>query len=479
MGTPLWRSHTLFQGMIIMEEKKLSLVSVVSTGVGLIVSTSCLISLCSGASQVGTMFIISIVIACVLNMLTAASLCELNALMPNMTGGLAQYTMTGLGYFPTLVSMVGGYLICNSLAAPAEGAMFGSIMSDLIGGAVPSWVFSVGLTVILMIVNLFGVDMFAKVQNIIVFALIGSFLLLGLGGTFGFGSGEQVVQAATTSSVGDGISMAATAFWLFIGVEFIIPIASSVKNPNKNVPRGMFISLAIIAVIQIFMVFGLKNYVLWGDLAASDTPHMLYGTNLFGMIGRIWVSLVSILAAVSTQNSVLNAISHICMGMSKAKLLPKFFGKTNKYDTPYIGVLLLSAVIILIEGTGLASGSGISFLLLVASVFWMVSYIITHINVLVMRRRLPKAPRNFKIKGGPILPIIGIVGNAYMIFNISSDPAERTKIWIIVGVAFVLLAIYSICWIRFKMKKPLFKPVPLHEALAMEHPLYNILRERK
>ena len=75
-----------------MGEKKLGLGSVVATGVGLIVATSCLLSLGIGASAIGITFIISMTIACVLNILTALSVSELNALMPNLTGGLAQYT---------------------------------------------------------------------------------------------------------------------------------------------------------------------------------------------------------------------------------------------------------------------------------------------------------------------------------------------------------------------------------------------------
>ena len=356
--------------------------------------------------------------------------------------------------------------------------MFGLVMKELLGVDIPSQVFAIALTLILVVVNLRGIDMFAKVQNVIAFSLIGSFLLLGVCGALGISTGTQVVQPATTASPLEGVAMAATAFWLFIGVEFVIPISSEVKNPRKNVPLGMFLSLAVIAVIQIFMVFGLKNYVLWGDLAAADSPHMLYGVNLFGRIGQIWIGMISILAAVSTQNSVLNGLSHICQGMAKTNMMPSFFGKTNKYGTPVAGVLLMGIVFLIIEGSGLASSDAISFLLLTASVFWMVSYVITHINVMVLRVRLPKAPRTFKLPFGPLLPIIGIAGDIYMIIHISNDPAQRLRIWLIVGVIFAVLAIYSFFWIRYKMKKPLFKPVPPHEVLAMEHPLYNITHRR-
>ena len=92
------------------EDKKLGLGSVVSISVGLVIATSCLVSLGQGAGTVGVVFVFSMIIACLLNMTTVASLSELNAIMPNTTGGLAQYTLACLGPFPTLISMVGGYL---------------------------------------------------------------------------------------------------------------------------------------------------------------------------------------------------------------------------------------------------------------------------------------------------------------------------------------------------------------------------------
>ena len=104
-----------------MEEKDrtLGLRSVVSISVGLVIATSCLVSLGQGAGSIGVVFIGAMVIACLLNMTTVASLSELNALMPNTTGGLAQYTLACLGPFPTLISMVGGY-VCKD---PGSGSI--------------------------------------------------------------------------------------------------------------------------------------------------------------------------------------------------------------------------------------------------------------------------------------------------------------------------------------------------------------------
>lgn len=134
-------------------------------------------------------------------------------------------------------------------------------------------------------------------------------------------------------------------------------------------------------------------------------------------------------------------------------------------------------VILMIEATGLASASSLSFMILVASVFWMVSYIISHINLLVLRRRLPKVPRTFKVPLGPIIPLVGIVGMVYMVANISTDLAQRAAILTIDAIIFVILAIYAALWSKIKLKLPLFRPLSLEKVMAMEHPAYFQLRQ--
>ena len=155
------------------KNKKLGLGSVVSVSVGLVIATSCLVSLGQGAGTVGIPFIGAMIIACLLNMTTVASLSELNGLMPNTTGGLAQYTLACMGPFPTMISMVGGYLICNILSCGVEASIFAYAMSQTLHLPIPSIGYTIIMTVIVMVANLFGVDMFAKIQNLVAFLLVG------------------------------------------------------------------------------------------------------------------------------------------------------------------------------------------------------------------------------------------------------------------------------------------------------------------
>ena len=153
-----------------MGEKRLGLPSIIATGVGLIVATSCLLSIGQGAAAIGTPFILTMVIACAFNILTALSICELNALMPNLTGGMAQYTLACLGPFVSIVITVGGYLTCQTIMGSSEAAMFGNTLHNVLPNVpIPSSGYSIVLIVLLALLNLFGVDMFAKVQNVVAY----------------------------------------------------------------------------------------------------------------------------------------------------------------------------------------------------------------------------------------------------------------------------------------------------------------------
>lgn len=463
-----------------MEEKKLGLGSVISTSVGLVIATSCLVSLGQGAGEVGVVFIGAMVVACLLNMTTIGSLSELNALMPNITGGLAQYTLACMGPVPTIVSMVGGYLICNILSAGVEASIFAYAMSEVIPLPIPSIVYTVVMMIVVMATNLIGVDMFAKVQDLVAFLLVGSMVLMGLIGIFKLGTGTVVSQPANmASSPSEVIYMTAVAFWLFIGAEFAIPISGQVKNAKKNVPLGMALGLIVILIMQAIMVLGFYHYTPWDELANSAAPHMLYGELLLGKAGKIWMAFVAALAVISTQNSGVNGLAYIGQGMAKMNMLPQIFAKTNKRGVPYIGVILISVSMFIFAYISDGSSDMIEFLILVGSVFWMITYIFAHVDVLILRKKLPRAPRSFKVPCGPLFPLIGIIGTSYMIFYISTDPHERLMIWLITGVTLIVLGIYAFFWTKYKMKMPVFKAVPIEKVMAMDNEMYYKLRKKR
>lgn len=270
------------------DEKKLGLRNVVSVSVGLVIATSSLVQLGQGAGEVGVLFVVPMIIACILNMITMLTMSELNALMPDVTGGLAQYTLAGLGPVPTIVLMIGGYMISNILSTGVEASIFSYAMGEVLGLPIPNYFWTVLASVIILIANLRGVDMFAKVQDLVAYLLLGSMLIMGILGVLKMGTQPTVTQPAVINgNFKTVVSSTAVAFWLFIGAEYAIPISKDVKNAKRNVPLGMIIGLGIICVIQGIMVFGFHNYTLWDDLTSSPAPHLLYGEKLLGKPGQM------------------------------------------------------------------------------------------------------------------------------------------------------------------------------------------------
>ncbi|MBQ2530549.1 MAG: APC family permease [Treponema sp.] len=458
------------------QEKKLGLGSVIATGVGLIVATSCLMSIGQGASAIGTPFIISMAIACAFNILTALSICELNALMPNLTGGMAQFTLASCGPVLTIITNVGGFLCCQVILGSSEAAMFGNTLSQVLPPLpIPGEVYSIALVLVLCLLNLRGVDMFAKIQNIVAYTLIGSLVVLGILGMIKVNPETVVEQPAVLSSkFSDIFSLLGLSFFLFIGVEFIVPISPEVKNSRKIVPLGMVLSLVIILVMQIFVTLGFKNYAAWDELSQSTIPHVLYGTALLGKVGTIWMSVVSLLAVISTVNTIMFGVPQLCYGMAKIDLLPKFFMHKNSHGSPYIGLILVTVALSVLNATGLSSSEKLVFFINTGCVFWIFCYVMIHIDVIIQRVRVPRAPRTFKLPFGILIPIIGIIGNLYMIWSISPDKESRLVIFGIFGGVSLLLGIYAFFWVKFRMKRPLFKPFEIKEVMAMDTDLYQI-----
>jgi amino acid transporter len=458
------------------KEKKLGLGSVIATGVGLIVATSCLLSIGQGASAIGTPFIISMSLACVFNILTALSICELNALMPNISGGMAQFTLASCGPFLTIVTNMGGFLCCQVILGSSEASMFGNTLSQVLPSLpISSAAYSIAMIVLLCILNLRGVDMFAKIQNVVAYGLILSLIVMGVLGVIKVNPSSVVEQPSVLSSkMGDIFSLLGLSFFLFIGVEFIVPIAPEVKNSRKVVPLGMVLSLVIILVMQILITLGFKNYTAWEELSQSTIPHVLYGTALLGKAGTVWMSIVSILAVVSSVNTIMFGIPQLCYGMAKIDLLPKFFMRKNKRGNPYVGLLIVTFALSAINATGLSSSEKLVFLINIGCVFWIFCYVMVHVDVIILRYRMPKAPRTFKLPFGIVIPVLGIAGNLYMIWNIAPDAKNRLIIFSIFGLVSLLLAVYAFFWIRLKMKKALFKPFAIKDVMAMDTDLYQV-----
>lgn len=452
-------------------QKKLGLGSGIAVCVGLIVATSCLVSLGTGMGSIGRWFIIPLFAVMILNWFVAISFAELNSLMPGVEGGTGQYLLAGMGPLPSIIGNLSAYVITMIMSLTAEITLCSSVLKSLFFPNANLTVVAMAVLSVFLIVNLFGVDVFSKVQNLVVFLLIGSMVLIGIIGAAKLGISSNIVdyaaEAPTLADIG-GIpglcSVAAIAFWLFIGVEFIIPVAKDMKNPKRDVLLAMTLGLLLLFLVQAILGIGMTNYVSLDGLLndPNSTPHMTYAGNLLGTTGRLWMGVITILAAASTVNTVYASTSKILQGMGESGMMPKVFAKTNKRGAAYVGLGLLYVAIGAILISGMAESSGITFLLLAGSCFWLFTYILIHATVLILRHKYPDHPRSKWLTLGGIPQIIGIIGNAYMIWHIDSGET-RIQIYKLCGLLAVILVTYSVIWVCFVMKAKPFKPVSVED----------------
>lgn len=447
-------------------QKKLGLGSAVSVCVGLIVATSCLLLLGQGMGLAGPGFVISLAIVLFLNIMLSLTFGELHAIMPNVEGGLGQYTLAGLGPVASVVSNLSAYVITMILASSVEMAMCGMVINQIFLPMIPAPILSVILLSILFLVNYMGVDIFAKVQNIVVVSLIGSLVLLGIISFFNLGTGHVITAAEQTAPVVTGISgyisLAALAFWLFIGIEFVIPMAKDLKNAKRDVTLAMVLGIVMLFVVQAMLGVGMTHYVTLEALASSPMPHMLFAENLLGQFGVYWMGIVTLLAAISTANTVLGSVSKILAGMAQDDMMPKVFNKKNKHNVAVAGLALIFGGILVMLITGFTQSSGLATILLAGTCFWLTSYILVNVSVLILRKKYPDMPgRNKKLTFMGIPQILCILGNIYMIWHIAEGDA-RILIYKIFFGLMAALVVYAVVWVKVIKKMNLFETADVH-----------------
>jgi amino acid transporter len=220
----------------------------------------------------------------------------------------------------------------------------------------------------------------------------------------------------------------------------------------------MLITLLVLCVVQGLLGVGMTRYVPLSVLRESDMPHLIFARNMLGETGRIWMAAVTVFASFSSINTVLPATGRVLQGMADEGLVPGFFRRTNGRGAPWPGMLLLFLAICAMLVTGYVNSAGLINILLAGCCFWLTSYILIHLTVLVLRRRYPNVRRNGFLTLGGIPQILGIVGCAYMVSNISGDPDDRAIIFKTFFVLFGLLALYAGLWLGVFKKNSLFKP---------------------
>ncbi|MBD8007201.1 APC family permease [Bacillus norwichensis] len=450
--------------------RTLGLGAAVATGVGIVVSSSALVSLGQGFGEGGKGFIIAMFAALILNMFVVFSFAELSGMIP-VAGGINHYTLPAMGRFVGMISVISGYVLVTIFSGSAEAGIAGLVFTEVFAPGLNPTVISIAITAILGFINILGIKAYSWTQIILTIILIGSTIVLGIMGLTGIGvSGEPAETSFKFNEMGWGVfGLTALAIWLFIGVEFVTPLAEEIKKPKIYVPLAMGLSLLVILFADILFGLASVKFVPLDILAGSAAPHVDFATAMMGRPGQTWMGLVAIIATTSTLNTLIAAISRMLYGMGQNGQMPKIFGKASRFGTPYAAIITLCMLFVVFLLAGVTTGETIVTFILAGCFCWLVTYIIAHVNVIILRSKYPNAKRSFKSPLGVTFQVLGIMGMVYVMFNMHPDPIIKGEIYKYSLWFLAATFAYSALWVKFVMKKPLFETTPLEELTEGLH----------
>ena len=445
-----------------MQHKKLGFVTMMAICVGLVIVQGSMITATQGIGIGGMGFIAALFVAFILAQFNAMSFAELSLMFPQ-EGTLATYTQKAIGHFPAIVAVFAGYVVVAMLALPVEMFLVDAIIGELLPGLFPPLLLPLLILGFFVVTNILGADVFAKVQNLLAFVLVSALILIGLCAVSGAVEPHAELAGTAVSwsfaPVLDGsfIGLVAMAMWLMIGVEFICPMINEVDNPQRNIPRAMMLSLCVMLGIFLLFVYGVTHYLDIETLTTSPLPYLDYANAVFGKGGLIIAAVMAVTATCSTVNTVLAAVPRMLQGMAEnGQAFPQMKITSKRFDTPWVGILFMAAIVAI--PLLLTDIDSLIPLVIAASTSWLLAYVVAHVDVLVLRRRLPQQARPFKTPFYPLPQILGIAAMLYVALNNSPSPEMTVMVYKITGGILLLVSVIAVLWVKLYMKRKLFEP---------------------
>ncbi|HWV08802.1 MAG TPA: APC family permease [Pseudomonas sp.] len=429
--------------------KTLGLAALLSVSVGLVISQGVMVLMLQGAGIAGPAFLIPLSLAFLLALTYAFSFSELSLMIPR-AGSLSSYTEVALGHFAAIVSTFSGYVVVAMFALSAELLLLDQIISHVYPGVFPGMSVAVGVLVLFTLLNLLGIDIFARLQTTLASVMLIVLLALGLSAISGSGSEPALSGGLPTewNPMGAGVlTLVALAIWGFVGAEFVCPLVEESRRPERNIPWAMILGITIIFITIALYVIGALYYVPQDELASAALPHYLYATALFGETGKHVLVIAAITATCSTLNTSLAAIPRMLYGMANnGQAFPQFKLLSRGFNTPWVAVLFVAAITglpILFMGD---DPGVVGMLLIAAAIAWLLAYIVCHLDVIALRRRYPDLKRPFRTPFYPLPQLLGIVGMLISIYYASPTPEMTEAIFTSAGVVLGLVSVIAVVW---------------------------------
>lgn len=223
---------------------------------------------------------------------------------------------------------------------------------------------------------------------------------------------------------------AATVFFAFIGFDAVSTAAQEAKNPQKGMPVGILGSLLVCTILYVLFAHVMTGLVPYYKFAGDAKP----AATAFAVTGYDFLQTGLIIAILAGYTSVILVMlmgqSRVFYSMSNDGLLPKFFSDIHaKFRTPWKTNLFFMVFVSIFAGFVPVSDLGH-----MVSIGTLLAFSLVCIGVLIMRKKMPDAPRSFRTPLVPFVPLAGVAVCVYLMYALPAESWLRLFIWMALGV---------------------------------------------
>ncbi len=387
-------------------KKEIGLLGVYAIATGTTLSAGFFLLPGLAAEQAGAAIVLAYIAAAIPLVPAMFSIVELATAMPR-AGGVYYFVDRSLGPWMGTLGGIGTYLaliLKVAFALMGMGAYIALYVPEL-----PMIPVAVAIAVALSVLNLLGAKKSGGFQMVLVLGL-----LVILGVFVGSGAPKIHIERLTAMFEVDGATILSTAglvYISYVGVTKIASLSEEVKDPERNLPWGVILSLMTAVLVYALgtsvMVGALPLDQLQGDL----TPAASAAKAVLGNWGAWIISMAALLAFTSVANAGVLSASRYPLAMSRDHMMPKFFQHLNAKGAPVHGVLVTMGAIVLIlvflDPTKIAK---------LASAFQLLMFALVCLAVIVMRESgLASYDSGYHSPLYPWMQLFGVVSSCVLI----------------------------------------------------------------
>ena len=236
-----------------------------------------------------------------------------------------------------------------------------------------------------------------------------------------------------------GISSAAAyVFFAYIGFDAVSTTAQEAKNPQRDLPIGIIASLLVCTVLYIAVASVLTGMVPWREINIEAPIARAFLDRGLTTASHI-ITLGALAGLTSVMLVMLLGQTRVLYSMANDGLLPrKFFADIHpKFRTPWKNTILVGLLAAIV-----GSVTPIDDIGKMVNIGTLLAFVIVCASIIVLRRTDPAQSRPFRTPWVPLVPILGVLFNGYMMVKLGWENWARLVIWLVIGM--VVYFTYSV-----------------------------------